>query len=850
MRKTIPFNDNWSFSKDRVNWEQVTLPHTWNAVDGMDGRGEYYRGKCYYRRQLQTPVLQEGERVYLEVLALSLCGTVYVNDTEAGSHEGGFSSFTVDITELLTPCPEGAQTAPEGSVKTAGTPINTITILADNSPHGNIYPQMADFTFYGGLYRGVNLLILPEHHFEADFHGAQGLAITPELLDNASLPLSSDTEKGVYPSCCDTAGDPQYAMLHLNSWVTAPSPDYTIRYRITDAAGRDAAESWRPSEEPKTDVLLPHPHLWQGVDDPYLYTCTASLIYRNETVDEVQSRFGIRSFHVDPDKGFFLNGRPMMLRGVSRHQDRLYLGNALTRQQHYEDAALIKEIGANTVRLAHYQHSRDFYDACDEYGFIVWAEIPYISCQSDDPKAHDNCILQMEDLIYQNYNHPSICFWGISNEITIAGEKPGLVENHKALNALVKKLDPSRLTTVAHVSMLPLESPLHGITDVESYNHYFGWYGGSYEQNEKWLDHFHKTFPDICLGLSEYGAEGIITYQPDKPKCRDYSESYQAEYHEHMAKILTERPWLWSTHVWNMFDFGCAARNEGGTAGRNNKGLVTMDRRIKKEAFYLYKAYWSREPFVYLCGRRYAQREGNYTRVKVYSNLNQVTLYVNGRPFATQYGDKIFVFENVPLTESFTYLTAEALYQTRPEQAFEAGCCMTLSDQALSAPGCRERVLRCTDTLTLELVEEKPAIYTLPDEDDGTDGVANWFECVETVASDAPMEYSNQYFSVHDKINTIAANDEAFSVLSNAIYAMTGMKMKKSMLAMMGEKTFAELNGLMSSMGGADISASNSGTAPDGSDSNAGSSGSDASGRKIPDNALQIINAELNKIRK
>lgn len=833
MRKTFNLNDNWSFSKDRINWEQVTLPHTWNAVDGMDGKGEYYRGKCYYRRQLQTPALQEGERVYLEILALSLCGTVYVNDREVGSHEGGYSSFVVDITDALVPSPERTAAASEASFGSPAS-MNTITILADNSPHSNIYPQMADFTFYGGLYRGVNLLILPEHHFKADYHGAQGLAITPEILD--------------------TAGDPQYAMLHLNSWVESPSPDYTICYRITNASGEVAAEVWRPSEEPKVDVLLPRPHLWQGVEDPYLYTCTALLVYRNETVDEVKSRFGIRSFHVDPEKGFFLNGRPMMLRGVSRHQDRLYQGNALTRQQHYEDAALIREIGANTVRLAHYQHSPDFYDACDEYGFIVWAEIPYISSQSDDPAAHDNCVLQMKDLIYQNYNHPSICFWGISNEITIAGEKPGLVENHKALNALVKKIDPSRLTTIAHVSMLPLESALHGITDVESYNHYFGWYGGTYENNEKWLDHFHETCPDICLGLSEYGAEGIITYQPDKPKCRDYSESYQAEYHEHMAKILMERPYLWSTHVWNMFDFGCAARNEGGTAGRNNKGLVTMDRKIKKEAFYLYKAYWSSEPFVYLCGRRYAQRTGDSTRVKVYSNLNQVTLYVNGRPFATKYGDKIFVFENVPLTEGFTYLTAEAVHQpcsryhrSGPgychvpvrQPLSEPGHCAPDAEQPISASGhrlpCGESgILRCTDSLTLELVKEKPEIYTLPDEDDGSDGVANWFECVETVASDAPMEYSDLYFSVHDKINTIAANDEAFSVLSNAIYAMTGMKMKKSMLSMMGEKTFAELNGLMNSMGGS-------------ADNGAGNGGTD---KKIPDNALQIINAELNKIKK
>lgn len=811
MRQTIDFNDNWNFTKDGQDWQKVRLPHTWNAIDGMDGKGEYYRGECTYTKEFDTPLFPEGGRVCLEILAAGLSGKVYVNQSEAGSHEGGYSSFTVDITDALyTPEEKKA---------------NTVTITVDNSLRSNIYPQMADFTFYGGLYRGVNLLILPRTHFEVSYHGASGLAVTPEVLSDGN------------------------AMLHLNTWIANPSPDYTVRYLITDGSGREAAECWRPSEDTKADILLPAPRLWQGVEDPYLYHCTATLVYRNESVDQTATRFGIRSFRVDPEKGFFLNGKPMMLRGVSRHQDRLWMGNALTRAEHYEDAAIIREMGANTVRLAHYQHSRDFYDACDEYGFIVWAEIPYISCQSDDPAAHQNCRLQMEDLIYQNYNHPSICFWGISNEITIAGEKPDLVKNHKDLNSLVKQIDPSRLTTIAHVTMLPMEHPLHGITDVESYNHYFGWYGGSYENNETWLDEFHGKHPDICLGLSEYGAEGIITYQPDDPKCRDYSESYQAEYHEHMAKILMERPYLWSTHVWNMFDFGCAARNEGGTAGRNNKGLVTMDRKIKKEAFYVYKAYWSKEPFVHLCGRRYSERASDTITVKVYSNLDNISLYVNGEPFATLHGDKIFIFENVPLGEGFTFLTAEGRYEhfgcgsgslrlagsiegmfascgsamIRPGSSPEIIDSCHEQHNALNAPSGHWHI--CRDTITLEKVAEKPEIYTLPQEDDG-EYVANWFDHIETVASDAPVEFSEKHYSVCDTLNDIMANDEAFRILSNAMYSMTGMKMKKSMMAMMGGKTLQELTAMMGSMGGPDT------------------------GKKVPGNAMQILNSELNRISK
>lgn len=770
MRNIIPFNDNWYFTQKDTglpaslpgDWQQVTLPHTWNAVDGHDGKGDYYRGVCWYAKEFDAPAVMEGTRTFVEVLAAALSGRVYVNGREMGYHEGGYASFSLDITDALT------------------TGKNLMAICVDNTDRSHIYPQMADFTFYGGLYRGVNLITVPDTHFDLEFNSAPGLAITPEVK-----------EKG--------------ALIHLRSWIKNADENYTVRYEITDEYGDTAAEVWRPATSPDVDIFLPDAHLWQGVEDPYLYTCTAAIVRRNETVDEVSSRFGIRSFHVDPEKGFFLNGKPMMLRGVSRHQDRLYQGNALSRSDHYEDAHIIYELGANTVRLAHYQHSRDFYDACDEYGFIVWAEIPYISCQSDDPAAHENCRLQMQDLIYQNYNHPSICFWGISNEITISGEKPGLVENHKDLNALVKSIDPTRLTTMAHVSMLSIDSSLHGITDVESYNHYFGWYGGSYDQNEKWLDHFHEVHPEICLGLSEYGAEGIITYQPDEPKCRDYSEAYQAEYHEHMAKILMERPYLWSTHVWNMFDFGCAARDEGGVAGRNNKGLVTMDRKIKKEAFYLYKAYWSDDPFVYICGRRYAQRTGASTSVKVYSNQPKVSLYVDGELFASLTGDKIFRFENVPLKEGFTSITADV---NDPD------------------PECEEEIP--SDTIVLEKVAEKPAIYTLKEEEeDAGTGAANWFDQNAAEAANTPeeMQFPEGFYSVRDKVKDIVKNKEGYEVLANTLYSMTGMKLKKTMLLMVGDRTLEQLGTLMSSMGG-------------------------DKAKKIPANAMQLINAQLNRIRK
>ena len=499
MRNTINLNQGWKFIREDVglpdvlpedwkkNWITVDLPHTWNAVDGMDGNGGYYRGKCWYAKTFPTPRQPlPGGRVYVEVLAAGQQATVYVNGKEAACHEGGYSIFRADITEL---CKEDGE--------------NLLAVACDNSEKSNVYPQSADFTFYGGLYRGVNLISVPAVHFDLDYYGSSGLRVTPR-------------------SCNDCGG----AKFELESWVTNPDESFTVLYSIQDAKGNEVASAVRPADNTKVTVAVPDAHRW-SIDDPYLYTVTATLQRRNEAYDELTVQAGVRDFSCDPQKGFILNGVETPLRGVSRHQDKLYQGNALTRENHFEDARIIKELGANTIRLAHYQHSQDFYNACDQLGFIVWAEIPFISVFNKDPAAHDNCVSQLKELIIQNYNHPSICFWGISNEILIGGISEQLVENHHELNKLAHELDPTRLTTIAHVSMTPSDSPMHKITDVESYNHYFGWYGGKMEDNGPWLDRFHSDHPDICLGLSEYGCEGIITYHGPNPACKDYSEEYQ-----------------------------------------------------------------------------------------------------------------------------------------------------------------------------------------------------------------------------------------------------------------------------------------------------------------------------------
>lgn len=754
MRNVINLNQDWKFIQQDAglpeslpaDWQTVQLPHSWNAIDGQDGNGSYDRGKYWYAKTFETPKQPlPGGKVFVEILAAGQQATVYVNGTEVTYHEGGYSTFRADITSL---CKE------EGE--------NLLVVACSNEYKDSVYPQSADFTFYGGLYRGVNLISVPEAHFDLEYYGGPGIQVTPKP--------------------CDCGG----ATFEIVTYVKNTDENFTVLYSVLDAEGKEVASGCRPADSTGITLYVPDAKKWD-IDSPYLYTVKAALQRRNETYDEISTRAGVRSFSCDPQKGFIINGKETPLRGVSRHQDMLYKGNALTKEDHYRDAELIKELGANTIRLAHYQHNQYFYDACDELGFIVWAEIPFISVFNKDPEAHQNCISQLKELIIQNYNHPSICFWGISNEILIGGISEKLVENHKELNALAKELDPTRLTTIAHVSMTPVESPMHHITDVESYNHYFGWYGGKMEDNGPWLDNFHKVHPDICLGLSEYGCEGIITYHGPNPACKDYSEEYQALYHEHMAKVLDERPWIWSSHVWNMFDFGCAARNEGGVAGRNNKGLMTIDRKTKKDSYYIYKAYWNKEPMVHLCGKRYAQRAGETTQIRVYSNLPTVTLYLNGEKVGEQTAEKVFVFE-VALVDGFNTIVAEA------------------GD--------------LKDTMTLEKVEKEPSIYVLPEVNERAEGVANWFKTVGDMDLKAPMEFPEGMYSIKDTMEELAANPEAMEIAAKAFKLTMNMTVKpgEGMWDMMKAMTLEKVGEMAGSL--------------------------------VPEGFMESINAQLIKIKK
>lgn len=599
VRKTVNMNKGWRFTGPDGPARPVDVPHTWNSVDGQDGGNDYWRGTCVYEKTFPRPELEADERVYLEFRGVNASAKVELNGAEVGTHDGGYSTFRWDVTDFLKD-------------------ENALTVHVDNSRNDRVYPQKADFTFYGGIYRDVSLIVVNKFHFDMDRFGGPGIKVTAKPVENY------------------TQGE-----VVINTWRNCEEGQ--VHIAIQDGSGNEVAAA----DLPNVKLSLPDVHLWDGVKAPYLYTAVATLTVDGRKVDQISARFGVRDFFVDPGQGFFLNGRSYPLHGVSRHQDWKGIGNAITREHHDTDMAMIREVGANTIRLAHYQHDQYFYDLCDQYGMVVWAEIPYIS--EHMPNGRENTLSQARELVAQNYNHPCIVVWGVSNEITISTrDKADMLDNHRALNDLYHELDPTRLTTLACYAMCgPFNRSAH-ITDLVSWNLYLGWYVPGLFLNDLWMGFFHLRYPKRPLGYSEYGCEAMPNLHSSRPRRGDHTEEYQCVYNEYMLECFAKHPYLWATHLWNMFDFAADARDQGGEPGMNHKGIVTFDRKTKKDSFYLYKAWWSGEPFVHICGRRYVDRPETVTTVKVYSNQSKVALYANGKLIEEKSGGKVFTFQ-VPL---------------------------------------------------------------------------------------------------------------------------------------------------------------------------------------------------------
>lgn len=602
-------NDNWQFrfghQVEKNTVARVDLPHTWNAQDALSGRTDYKRGLGHYERRLFVPADWKGQRLYLRFEGANSIVDLFVNGRHAGQHRGGYGAFVFEITDFVN----------YGKA-------NTLRVSVNNAETLELMPLVGDFNFYGGLYRDVHLVRTGPTCISLLDHGSSGIRLVQDSVSKdyaairalVALSNGSDTATQAEVLLRLLDGDREVAAQRLT--LTLP-PDSSV--------------------EGSLPVSLRRPHLWDGRRDPFRYRAEVSLWRNGHEVDRVEQPLGLRYYHIDPERGFFLNGRHVPLRGVCRHQDRSEVGNALRREHHDEDAAIMAEMGANAVRLAHYPQAEYFYDLMDRYGFIVWAEIPFVGPggYSDEgfvnlPAFRQNGREQLVELIRQHYNHPSIVVWGLFNELSMRGDDP--VPYIKELNDLAHREDPTRLTVAASNT----DGALNFVTDAMAWNRYDGWYGGTPAGLGQWLDHMHTTHPDLRIAISEYGAGASLYHQQDtlvKTAATSFwhPENWQTHYHMANWREISARPFVWGSFIWNLFDFGAAHRHEGDRVGINDKGLVSFDRRTRKDAFYFYKANWNKEiPLLYLAERRCTRRTRPVQTFMAFTNQPEAELFVNG----------------------------------------------------------------------------------------------------------------------------------------------------------------------------------------------------------------------------
>lgn len=624
QRQDILLNNDWRFrfshQVQKGTEIRVDLPHTWNSQDALSGKIDYKRGIGNYEKTLFVRSEWKGKRLFIRFEGVNSVADVFINHRHIGEHRGGYGAFIFEIT---------------GKVEYGKE--NSILVRVNNGEQLDIMPLVGDFNFYGGIYRDVHLLITDE------------TCISPLDYASPGVHLIQDSVSHQYAKV--------RAVVDLSNGSSV-NREVELKIRLLD--GKKIVKEETKKVELSGSVALQQeftfeinqPHLWNGRRDPFLYQVEVTLFRNGQIADRVTQPLGFRFYRIDPDKGFFLNGKHLPLQGVCRHQDRSEVGNALRPQHHEEDAALMLEMGVNAVRLAHYPQATYFYDLMDKNGIIVWAEIPFVGPGGysdkgfvDLPAFRANGKEQLKELIRQHYNHPSICVWGLFNELTEWGDNP--VEYIKELNKLAHQEDATRLTTSASNQM----GDMNFVTDAIAWNRYDGWYGGTPADLGKWLDGVHKDHPEICIAISEYGAGASVYHQQDSlvktvPTSRWHPENWQTYYHIENWKIISSRPYVWGSFVWNMFDFGAAHRTEGDRPGINDKGLVTFDRKIRKDAFHFYKANWNREePMLYLTGKRNVVRTQRLQTIIAFTNQAGAELFVNGKSYGKATPDSYAILE-------------------------------------------------------------------------------------------------------------------------------------------------------------------------------------------------------------
>ena len=690
--KTIALNESWMFRRlpgcalaqaaeiplGDFAAEAVSLPHTWYTDD------DPYKGLCVYEKEIPAPA---GERLFLSLDAADQSCAVFCNGILCGTHRGGYARFRLPV-----PAEAISETL-------------CLRIFVENPVNEDICPSFGDFTVFGGLYRGAALLVCGENHFDRCWFGTDGLILRASL---------------------DNSGN---GLLALEPHTVCPAGS-VIRYTVSDADGNRVCQAEAGADETAM-LTVSQPRLWNGRRDSHLYTVLAELLVSGNTADTVELRTGFRSVELDAARGLLLNGKSCPLRGVAKHQDRAGVFSAVSEEDIRQDFGIISEIGANAVRLSHYQHPQAAYDCCDELGLLVWAEVPMLK-MTESQALMENTEQQLRELILQNIHHPSVFCWGIQNEIAMFKDAPYMHENCRKLHGIVRQLDPNRASAAANLYPLKASSKLNAITDLIGYNIYFGWYYGEMSDYGAYLDKMHAARPALPFGISEYGVDANLALHSAAPHVKDYSEEYQALWHETVYPQIESRPWLWGSFVWNMFDFSSARRNEGGQRFVNAKGLVSHDRSVRKDAFYYYKAKWSDDPFVHICGRRYVQRAQERMEVKIYTNQPEVTLELNGERRTAAVCNGTAVFPDVPLTTGENTLHAVAG--------------------------------SCEDTIRLCRAEQEPETYRLPDSGDGG-AVRNWFLAEDSMKKEG-------FYSLEDTANDLLDNPQTRAILKEWVPAL------------------------------------------------------------------------------
>lgn len=656
QRENILINQDWNFrfshQVDKNSSRRVDLPHTWNAQDALSGKPDYKRGIGNYDKKLFIRSEWKGKRLFLRFEGANCVSNVFINGKQIGEHRGGYGAFIFEITDKVN---YGKN--------------NTVLVRVNNGEQLDVMPLVGDFNFYGGIYRDVHLLV------------TEDICISP--LDYAS--------PGVY-LFQQHVGEKQAAVLvriNLSNGTEHPR-QATLRLQVKEGdkvvyqADKKVTVAPHTSVQPEEmSFTLLNPRLWNGREDPFMYQTVITLVKDGKEIDKVEQPLGLRYYATDADRGFFLNGKHLPLHGVCRHQEWAEVGNALRPMHHEEDTRLMLEMGVNAIRLAHYPQATYMYDLMDRNGIVTWAEIPFVGPGGyadkgfvDQPSFRENGKEQLKEMIRQHFNHPSICFWGLFNELKENGDNP--LEYIKELNVLAHQEDPTRPTTSASNQ----GGAINFITDNIAWNRYDGWYGATPATLASWLDKTHQAHPEIKIAISEYGAGASIYHQQDSlvqtsPGSWWHPENWQTEYHIQNWKIISERPYVWGSFVWNMFDFGAAHRTEGDRPGINDKGLVTHDRKVKKDAFYFYKANWNPEPMVYIAGRRSVNRVKPVTEVQIFSNCAEVTLKVNGQIIKKMQPDgvKVCIFKDIRLKKGENNIEVSA---KNGKRVITDACCWIL----------------------------------------------------------------------------------------------------------------------------------------------------------------------------